>query len=87
MMVNTPPRRCLGNKTTRPAEAQGVGTRARRRWQWKTVDTTKMTKRKERVDEEGQVAQNLMAAAGRRDDLIQEGWLGWHEFLCHPPNQ
>ena len=44
-----------------------------------------MTKRKERVDEEGQVAQNLMAAAGRRDDLIQEGWLGWHEFLCQPP--
>ena len=46
-----------------------------------------MTKRKERVDEEGQVAQNLMAAAGRRDDLIQEGWLGWHEFLCHSPSQ
>ena len=46
-----------------------------------------MTKRKQTVDEEGQVAQNLVAAAGRREDLIQQGWLGWHDFLHHPPNQ
>lgn len=85
-IVNTPRLgRCLGEQDHATCIGpKEWGTRARRRWQWKMVDTAKMTKRKQMVDGR---RQGLESPGGcrRRDDQFSRGWLGWHELLRPPP--